>query len=130
MTDPNATRARVLDEMSRERGYLPAPWAYMADQDIDFLVAYNDLYRRALHDGKALPIRVKELVAIGILAFRGNTDGVYEHAKRVLRCGGTKQELLEAIEAALIPGGAPTFATGLRALMRIEEEERAAAGGK
>jgi alkylhydroperoxidase/carboxymuconolactone decarboxylase family protein YurZ len=57
------------------------------------------------------------------LAFRGRESGVYEHCKRALRLGATKQELLEAIETSIIPGGTPTFGAGLRALMRIEEEE-------
>ncbi len=116
-------REKLLADMSAERGYLPAPWAYMAENDIEFLEAYNNLYNRALNDGKALPIKTRELVAIAILAFRGNVDGVYEHAKRVLKHGGTKQELLEAFETTIVPGGAPTFATCLRALMRIEAEE-------
>jgi len=50
---------------------------------------------------------------------------VYNHCKRALRLGATKQELLEAIETTIIPGGTPTFGTGLRALMRIEEDEKA-----
>lgn len=116
-------REKLLADMSAERGYLPAPWAYVAENDIEFLEAYNNLYSRALNDGKALPIKTRELVAIAILAFRGNVDGVYEHAKRVLKHGGTKQGLLEAFESTIVPGGAPTFATCLRALMRIEAEE-------
>ncbi len=71
-------------------------------------------------------MKTRELVAIAILAFRGLEGGVYEHMKRALRHGATKQELLEAIETSIIPGGAPTFATGLQALMRIEEDEKKA----
>jgi hypothetical protein len=40
---------------------------------------------------------------------------------------------MEAIETMIVPGGAPTFGTGLRALMRIEEDEKkqkAAQAGK
>jgi alkylhydroperoxidase/carboxymuconolactone decarboxylase family protein YurZ len=73
-----------------------------------------------------LPIKTRELVAIAILAFRGLTDAVYEHSRRALRNGLSKQELMEAIETMIVPGGTPTFSTGLRALMRIEEDERKA----
>ena len=120
----NDKKKQLLEDMARERGYLPAPWLYMSEKDLGFLAAYNELYTRALTDGKALPIKVRELVAIGILAFRGNADAVYEHAQRALRHGATKQELLEAIESTIVAGGAPTFATGLRALMRIEEDDK------
>lgn len=126
MADQNVEKRRkdLIDAMSKERGYMPAPWAYMAEQDLDFIEAYNNLYERGLTAGKALPIKTRELIAIAILAYRGLEDAVYEHAKRALRHGATKQELLEAIETTIVPGGAPTFGTGLRALMRIEEEEK------
>ena len=85
---------------------------------------YNNLYERVLTDGKSLPAKTREFIAIAILAFRGQENAVYLHAKRALRLGATKQELLEAMEAMVLPGGAPTFGAGLSALMRIEEEEK------
>ena len=113
-----------IEAMKKERGYLPAPWGYLAPKDIDFMEAYNNLYERGLADGKALPAKYRELVCIGILAHRGQDDAVYNHVKRALTLGATKQELLDAIETTIIPGGAPTFGTGLKALMRVEEEEK------
>jgi AhpD family alkylhydroperoxidase len=110
--------------MSEERGYLQAHWAFMVEKDPDFIEAYNNLYTRGLNDGTTLPIKTREFIAIAILAYRGLVDAVYEHGKRALRHGATKQELLAAIETTIIPGGAPTFATGLRALMKIEEDEK------
>ena len=74
--------------MSEERGYMPAPWAYMAEKDLDFIEAYNNLYTRGLTDGKALPIKTRELIAIAILAFRGSTDAVYEHAQESYQSTG------------------------------------------
>lgn len=117
-------RENLIETMKKERGYMPAPWAYLAEQDIDFLEAYNNLYNRALTDGKALSAKTRELIAIALLAFRGLDEAVYEHAKRALRLGATKQELLEAIETSIIPGGAPTFGSGLKALIRIDEDEK------
>jgi AhpD family alkylhydroperoxidase len=126
MADPSVEKRRkdLVEAMSKERGYMPPPWAYMAEKDLDFIEAYNNLYTRGLTDGKALPIKTRELIAIAILAYRGLTDAVYEHGKRALRHGATKQELMEAIETTIVPGGAPTFGTGLRALMMIEEDEK------
>lgn len=114
----------IIEAMSKERGYMPPAWAYMAEKDVDFIEAYNTLYERGLTAGKALPIKTRELVAMAILAYRGLTDAVYEHGKRALRHGATKEELLEAMETTIVPGGAPTFGTGLKALMMIEEDEK------
>lgn len=127
-------KQNLIEAIERERGRLPVHWAYLAEKDIDFMEAYNTLYNKGLTDGKALPAKTRELIAIALLAFRGRENDVYEHCKRALRLGATKQELLEAMETSIIPGGAPTLSTGLRALMRIEEDEKAksksGAGGR
>lgn len=125
MADIEKRKKDLQEAMQKERGYLQAPWRYLTEHDIDFMEAYNNLYNRGLTDGKALPAKVREFIAMGILAYRGLEDAVYLHAKRALRLGASKQELLEAIETAMIPGGAPTLALGLRALAKIEEEEKA-----
>ena len=120
-------RIEALKEaMRKERGYIYPQWEFVAENDVGFMEAYNNLYSSALNDGKALSAKTRELIAIALLAYRGLDNAVYEHAKRALRLGATKQELLEAIETSIIPGGAPTFATGLGALLRIEEEEKEA----
>lgn len=113
----------LREAMEKARGYMPSAWAYVLDKDLDFMEAYDNLYNCALMEGKALPIKTKELIAIALLAFRGNENGVHDHMKRALKHGANKMEILEALETAIIPGGAPTFGTGLRALMRIEKEE-------
>ncbi len=115
---------KLLAEMEKERGYVSPAKNYVATIDPDFMEAYNHLYNLGLRAGKALPVKTKELVAIGILAYQSRENAVYEHMKRALRHGATKQELLEAVETTIIPGGAPTFDIGIRALMRIVEEEK------
>ena len=114
----------LLKEMERERGYVLPEWMFAAERDPNFMECYNNLYNIALTDGKALKAKTKELIAIALLAYRGLENAVYAHAKRALRLGATKQELLEALETAIVPGGAPTFSTGLKALLRIEEEDK------
>ena len=117
---------KLIKKMEKERGYVYPAWLYMIDKDVDFMEAYNNLYERGLTNGKDLTAKTREFIAMAILAFRGQENAVYLHAKRALRLGATKQELLETIETMVIPGGAPAFATGLSALMRIEEEEKKA----
>ena len=126
MVDESKQRKKhkLIKKMEKERGYVYPTWLYTVDKDVDFMEAYDNLYKRALTDGKALAAKTRELIAIAILAFRGQENAVYLHSKRALRLEATKQELLEAIETTLIPGGALTFQVGVSALMKIEEEEK------
>ncbi len=117
-------RAQELKEAIRKkRGYSSPPWEYAAEKDVDFQEAYENLYERALGAGKALPIKTRELIAIGILAYRGAEEAVYKHMQRALKNGATTQELYEAIETTIVPGGAPAYSVGLRALMKIEQAQ-------
>jgi len=59
---------------------------------------------------------------IGILAFRGRQAGCVAHMRRAIEHGATKRELLEAIQSAAVPGGGPTFSTGVQALMKLDRE--------
>lgn len=117
---------KLLAEMERERGYVSEAKNYVATVDPDFMEAYNNLYNNGLRAGRALPVKYRELVAIAILSYRTREYAVYLHMKRAMQHGATKQELLDAVETSIIPGGGPTFDTGVQALMRILEEEREA----
>ena len=119
-----------IEKMKKERGgtYVPAPMVYLAQKDLPFIEAYDNLYNASLQDGKALAAKYRELVCIGILAHRGFEDICAAHIKRALKLGVTKQELLDAIETMIIPGGAPTFGVALNALIKVEEEEKKAKG--
>lgn len=112
----------LIERMKKDRGYIYPEWEFAARADPDFVDAYNNLYRMALSDGTALDAKTKEFIAIGILAFRGEVSSVKTHILRAMRLGATKQEILEAIEATIIPGGAPTFYNGLSALIKAINE--------
>lgn len=73
-----------IERMKKERGYLPDQWAYLAEEDIDFMEAYDTLYKRAMEDDKALPAKMRELVCIGVLAHIGLDNAVVSHIKRAL----------------------------------------------
>ena len=68
--------------------------------------------------------KVREFVAIALLAFRGaEKAGLVAHMKRAIRLGATKEELFEVLETCLVPGGAPTFHRGLSALLEVDDDE-------
>ena len=120
----NKKSQELLERAKKERGYIYPEWEYMIKKDPDFFEAYNNLYEKCLKNGKALPAKTRELIAIAVLAFRGQSDAVIAHAKRAMKLGATKEEILEAVETSILPGGAPTFLLGLTALLRLEKEEK------
>ena len=118
----NIKAERLIEEMKKDRGYIYPEWEFAVRNDPNFMEAYNNLYKGALNDGEALPAKMRELIAIGLLAYRGATKGVKTHILRAMRLGATKREIFEAVETTFIPGGAGTFFCGLRAMKEAFEE--------
>ncbi len=124
MMDRSEKAEALIAKMKKDRGYIYPEWEFAARADPDFVEAYNSLYRAALTDGQALDAKTRELVALGILCYRRDANGVKAHILRAMRLGATEQEILEAIETMIVPGGAPTFFVGLSALMQALEERQ------
>src|SRR5262245_1375324 len=97
-------------------------WDWMAKEDPEYVRARGPLSTLSVGEGKELSIKHREMVIIGILAYRGREDGVVTHMRRAIQHGATKRELLEAIESAAVPGGGPTLSTGVQALMQLDHE--------
>jgi alkylhydroperoxidase/carboxymuconolactone decarboxylase family protein YurZ len=95
----------------------------VAREDPEYARARIPLSDLSVGEGKALAIKYREMVIIGILAFRGaSQEGMVAHLKRAIAHGATKRELLEALESAAVPGGGPTFAAGVRVRMQLDAE--------
>jgi alkylhydroperoxidase/carboxymuconolactone decarboxylase family protein YurZ len=117
-----ATQAeQLIARMQVARGYIYPEWELAARTDPDFTEAYNRIYELALGEGRHVSAKVREFVAIALLAFRGaDRESLMAHRRRAIRLGATKEELFEVLEATLVPGGAPTFHRGLSALLEVE----------
>ena len=97
-------------------------WEWVAKEDPEYVKARQPLSALSIGEGKELSIKHREMVIIGILAFRGRKEGVIAHMRRAIDHGATKRELLEAVQSAAVPGGGPTFSTGAQALMQLDQE--------
>ena len=123
MADDRAERLRA--EALKDRGYVYPEWDLVAREDPDFMESYNQYYRDALARDSGLPIKYREMVALGVLCFRGASEGaLVNHIKRAMEHGATPAEVIGALEAAAIPGGAPTFLTGIKALLKTLDAAR------
>ena len=110
----------LIARMKEARGYIYPEWEFAARQDPEFVEAYNRIYELGLGEGQHVSAKVREFVAIALLAFRGaDRSGLVAHMQRAIRLGATREELFEVLETCLVPGGAPTFHRGLSALMEV-----------
>jgi alkylhydroperoxidase/carboxymuconolactone decarboxylase family protein YurZ len=111
----------LIARMKEARGYIYPEWEFAARQDPEFVETYNRIYELGLGEGTHVSAKVREFVAIALLAFRGSDKaGLGAHMKRAMRLGATREELFEVLETCLVPGGAPTFHRGLSALIEVE----------
>jgi alkylhydroperoxidase/carboxymuconolactone decarboxylase family protein YurZ len=121
-SDKNARADALIARMTEARGYIYPEWEFAARQDPDFVETYNRIYEQSLGDGRHVSAKVREFVAIALLAFRGaERAGLVAHMRRAIRLGATREELFEVLETCLVPGGAPTFHRGLSALMEVKD---------
>jgi alkylhydroperoxidase/carboxymuconolactone decarboxylase family protein YurZ len=97
-------------------------WDWVEREDPEYVKARGPLSELSIGEGRELSIKYREMVIIGILAYRGRKASVMAHMRRAIMHGATKRELLEAIQSAAVPGGGPTFSVGVQALMQLDSE--------
>ena len=111
----------LIAKMKAARGYIYPEWEFAAQQDPEFVETYNRIYELGLGEGQHVSAKVREFIAIALLAFRGSEKAaLVAHMERAMRLGATREELFEVLETCMVPGGAPTFHRGLSALLDIK----------
>lgn len=122
---------RITDRIHKDRGFVYDVLGFGAELDPDYFEVYCQMHWGFFkEDDRHLDAKTRELIEIGILAFKGMKHEVYTHTKKALRLGATMEEALEAFEVASIGGGAPVLMEGLYALKRIHDEQQAEKEGK
>jgi len=109
-----------MREQGNAYGYAWKDW--LANEDPAYINVNQPFSEYSAGEGQQLSIKHREMVMIGILAFRSRQEAVAAHMRRAIAHGASKRELLEALYAAQIPGGGPTLSVGVRALMQLEQE--------
>jgi alkylhydroperoxidase/carboxymuconolactone decarboxylase family protein YurZ len=119
--DRTQRAAALIARMKKARGYIYPEWEFAAREDPDFVEAYNRIYELGLGEGRHVSVKVREFIAIALLAFRGSDKAaLVAHMQRAMRFGATREELFEVLETCMVPGGAPTFHRGLSALLDVK----------
>ncbi|QQQ79476.1 carboxymuconolactone decarboxylase family protein [Saccharothrix sp. 6-C] len=130
MTDNTAATTEITDEealarVKARRGYLLPVHELMAEVDPQILRKYDDLASDLLFSDqpRALDLKTRYLVLVGITtAVKGDPDGIVWSAKRAVREGATRREVLEAILLSALPGGVPTVEEATHVLAKVFDE--------
>ena len=115
---------RITEKIHGDRGFVYDVLGFGAQLDPDYFEVYSQMHWGFFkEEPRHLDPKTRELIEIGLLAFKGMKHEVYTHTKKALRLGATMEEALEAFEVASIGGGAPVLMEGLYALKRIADEQ-------
>ncbi|HEX6945608.1 MAG TPA: carboxymuconolactone decarboxylase family protein [Casimicrobiaceae bacterium] len=100
--------------------------AYLRAELPDVLKSFNDL-GKAASKGGALDEKTKELIAVA-LAVASHCDAcIGFHVRSLVRLGGSKRELAEALGMAVYMGGGPSLMYAANALAAMDEFSATAA---
>ncbi len=117
----NAVRGPATGAVSRGM----REWAWLDAVDPAYERAHQELTALVWTPAApALPLKIRELVACAVLAYRAfpTLDG---HLRRAVRVGASVREAVEAMETAALPGGFPVLHYALPFLGAIHEEVEA-----
>jgi len=71
---------------------------------------------------KALDKKTKRLIALACVAVRMCDDCIYPQAKVAKNYGATKEEIIEAIQVAVLTGGVPCWSTAKEGIAKLFSE--------
>ena len=105
-----------LRETYRDRGYVLDLHKIMIEADLEWVKAYDPFARATYTSQRVLDRKTKELLQIAVeAALRADVEQIQVHVRLALDHGATPQEILEALEAVVLPMGFLAFRRGLQA---------------
>jgi alkylhydroperoxidase/carboxymuconolactone decarboxylase family protein YurZ len=118
MTKRRADPSKATTPAKQSKGQASTPYGYawtdwLAREDPEWASDRLSVSAMSFGEGRELSVKYREMVAIGVLCFRGRQDGVVAHMRRAIEHGA---------KGGLLPGGGPALSTGVQALMQLEKE--------
>ena len=126
----NPESEELISQIKASRGWILPEQEFMVQRDIEFYRRHNEKFDYFMTRDNALPRKFLELLYIVALCVRlpaGETQTyVKNHIHQALEHGATEQEILEAIELTIFPGGSPSMNAGIKAFRDVLEERESA----
>ncbi len=87
----------------------------LAKKSTEVMGAFRDMHGKIIKEGK-LSVKEKELIALGIAVAIRCEGCILSHLDALKAAGGTIDDVIEAIEVAVLMGGGPSTIYGSLAL--------------
>ena len=105
-----------LEKAQENRGYSLEMHRIMADADLEWAKKYNEFIEATYTGQRLLDRKTKELLQVAVeAALRADVEQIQAHVRVALREGATPREILEALQAVIMPMGALAFRRGVQA---------------
>ena len=105
-----------LEQAQQNRGYSLEMHRIMAVEDLEWAKKYNEFIEATYTSQRLLDRKTKELLQIVVeAALRADVEQIQAHVRVALREGATAREILEALQAVIMPMGALAFRRGVQA---------------
>ena len=106
----------ILQSVQQDRGYSLEMHRIMAEADREWVKKYNDFIDATYTGQRLLDRKTKELLQVVVeAALRADQDQIQAHIKVALREGATPEEVLQALQAVIMPMGGLAFRRGVQA---------------
>jgi 4-carboxymuconolactone decarboxylase len=105
-----------LEAGQQSRGYTLEMHRIMAEADLEWAKKYNEFIQATYTGERLLDRKTKELLQVVVeAALRADVEQIQAHVRVALQEGASPQEILEAMQAVIMPMGALAFRRGLQA---------------
>jgi len=122
MNDCRKRAEMAVDELGEQMGgYIPPTLHHIKENHPALAVIIKDMDKVINTDG-ALDRKTKRLIALACVAVRMCDGCIYPQAKVAKNCGATREEIMEALNIAVLTGGVPTWSTAREGIAQLFEE--------
>jgi 4-carboxymuconolactone decarboxylase len=113
---------KAVKELGKKMcGYVPDTLDHIREHNPELAVLIREMDHIMVNDG-ALDRKTKRLIALACVAVRMCEDCVYPQAKVAKNYGATKEEIVEALQVAVLTGGVPTWSVAKKGISKLFDE--------
>ncbi len=113
---------KAVDELGEQMGgYVPPTLDHIKKHHPALAVTIKEMDQIINEDG-ALDRKTKRLIALACVAVRMCEGCIYPQAKVAKNCGATREEIMEALNIAVLTGGVPSWSTAREGISELFDE--------